>query len=161
VSVGSLRFLSLCRETLGRGYSLRCRTLGFSMFPLLRTGSVVQVAPVAVEDLRPGDVIVYQRAGEAVVAHRLVGKSRKQGRLTLVALGDSFSRDTLEHIQPEQILGIVVAIDWGRGLKMRIDAGPGRTLGVILGKLAPLSRMIYSALWMGLLRRWRPQNSGG
>lgn len=158
--VGSLRFLSLCKETLEHGYSLRCRTLGSSMFPLLRNGSLIQVEPVAVEDLRPGDVIVYQRAGETVVAHRLVGKSRKQGRLTLVTRGDSFSRDALEHIQPEQVLGMVVAVDWGRGLKMRIDAGPGRTLGIILGKLAPLFRWIYSALWMGLLRLWRPQNSG-
>lgn len=146
MSAGSPRFLSLCRETLGRGYSLRCSTLGFSMFPLLRTGSVIQVEPMAAADLRPGDVIVYQRAEEAVVAHRLVRKSWKHGRLTLVARGDSFPRSAREYINPEQVLGRVLAVDWGKGIKLRLDTACGRALGIFLGSISPLVRRVYPVL---------------
>ncbi len=146
MSVGSLRFLSLCRETLGRGYSLRCNTTGSSMFPLFKTGSVIQVEPVVAEDLRPGDVMVYQRGKEAVVAHRLVQKSWKLGRLTLVARGDSFPRQALEDITPEQVLGRVVAVDWGRGIEIRLDTAWGRALGILLAGISPLAHRVYPVL---------------
>ena len=146
MSVGSLRFLSLCRETLGRGYSLRCNTMGSSMFPLLKTGSVIQVEPLAVDDLRPGDVMVYHRAGAAVVAHRLVQKFWENGRLTLVARGDSLPRSTREYINPEQVLGRVVAVDWGKGIKFRLDTVWGRALGIFLAGISPLVHRVYPVL---------------
>jgi hypothetical protein len=162
VSVGSPRFLCLCKEILERGYSLRCSTFGSSMFPLLTTGSVIQVDPVAASDLRPGDVMVY-RVGEAVVAHRLVQKSWELGRLRLWARGDSFPRHARgEDITPEQVLGRVATVDWGKGLKIKIDAGWGRALGIILGTIAPLIWRAAPALcrlkerltplWMGRIQ---------
>ena len=157
MSVGSLRFLSLCRETLGRGYSLRCSTIGSSMFPLLKTGSVIQVEPVAAADLRPGDVMVYQRAGEAVVAHRLVRKSWKHGRLTLLARGDSFPRNALEDVAPEKVLGRVVAVYWGKGIKLRLDTAGGRVLGIFLASLSPLVQRVYpilNNLWQPVKRNF-------
>jgi signal peptidase I len=133
--------------------------MGSSMFPLLKTGSVIHVEPVTAADLHPGDVMVYQRAGEAVVAHRLVQKSWKHGRLTLLARGDSFSRPAQEDVTPGQVLGRVVAVEWEKGMEIRIDAGWGRALGIILAAIAPLVWRVAPALsrikgslkplWMG------------
>ncbi len=151
MSISSPWFLSLCQETLGHGYNLRCNTLGSSMLPLLRTGSVIQVEPIAVDELRPGDVMVYQREGEEVVAHRLVQKSWETGQLLLVARGDSFPRTAREYINPEQVLGRVVAVNWGHGIKFRMNTPWGKALGTCLASLSPLFQRVYPVLskfWM-------------
>ncbi|OGR25484.1 MAG: hypothetical protein A2139_13720 [Desulfobacca sp. RBG_16_60_12] len=120
--------------------------MGSSMFPLLRTGSVIQVEPLAADDLRPGDVMLYHRAGKAVVAHRLVQKFWENGRLTLVARGDSLPRSTREYINPGQVLGRVVAVDWGQGVKIRLNTAWGKALGTFLASISPLAHRVYPVL---------------
>jgi len=142
MSAGTIRFASLAQEILQRGYSLRCCTLGSSMFPLLKTGSIIQVESVHPEDLRLGDVVVYLRpAQNGVVAHRLIRMQWGKGGLILITRGDSFPWNCREQIEPEQVLGRVVSVDWWPGLTLRIDSGLGRWLGLILP-------------WMGFPLSW-------
>lgn len=142
MSPGSPRFAALFQEILQQGYSLRCHTLGSSMFPLLRSGSAIQVENVRVEDLRQGDVVVYHRpVQDKVVAHRLVRMEWEQGNLTLITRGDSFPQNALEYVNPKQILGRVISLEWGKCRRLRLDTGLGRLLGLVLERISfPLLR---------------------
>ena len=135
-------FLALSRGILAQGYELQCRTLGSSMFPLIHSRSLIRVQPVEPGHMRPGDVILYQ-SGEGLVAHRLIKKEPGPGKTVLVTRGDAFPWRATAQIDPEQVLGRVVSIEWRRGLKVRIDQGPGRRLGILLARISPFLLPIY------------------
>lgn len=139
------RFLVLSSEILKQGHGLHCRTLGSSMFPLIRSRSLIRVEPVEPAWLNRGDVILYQ-AGEVLVAHRLLRKEGRRDRLTLITRGDSFPWSAIERLAPEQVLGRVVAVEWPQGLKLRIDRGAGRRLGLLLARVSPFLWPAYLAL---------------
>jgi hypothetical protein len=133
MSVESGAFLELSCEILNQGYRLRCRTMGTSMFPLLRPGNVIQVEPVTSDKLRRNDVIVY-REGNALVGHRLLEKRMYQGRLVLITRGDAFPPGSSEQIPAEKNLGRVVSVGLGRKREIRLNDGLGRLLGLFLAK---------------------------
>jgi signal peptidase I len=130
-------FSALIKAILRQGYSLRCRTLGTSMLPLIRSGTIIQVEPVKVQDLQVGDVVVYHDSADALVAHRLIGKSLFQGKIVLTMKGDAFSRSAAERVAAEQVLGRVTAVEWGRGLRIRFNSAPGKLLGILLAGISP------------------------
>jgi hypothetical protein len=115
------------------------------MFPLIRSGSRILVEPAAGEEVQAGDVLVYQVSG-SLVAHRLIRKLSIQGKLRLIMRGDAFPRGAIEQVTPEQVLGRVVAVDWGNGLRLRLDQGLGKFLGLGLAKISPILRLLYPAL---------------
>ena len=140
------RFLPLSQEILRQGCRLRCPTRGESMLPLVPSGAVLEVEPVRAEDLRVGDVPLYYAAGGILVAHRLVAKELRHTGFTLTTRGDALPRNAGERIEPEQILGRVVCVDWGRGRRFRLHAGLGRLLGLVLGRTGFLLVWAYFAL---------------
>lgn len=139
-------FLALSRKILSRGHGLRFQALGSSMLPLIRSGNVIQVEPVDVTSLRPGDIIFYRSFGNSQKAHRLISKQPVRGRMMFFTKGDSFPRRAVEQVEPEQVLGRVVAVEWRRNLQVRIDRGPGRRLGLWLAKISPFLLPAYLAL---------------
>lgn len=139
-------FVALSRELLSRGHAIEFRVLGGSMLPCIRNGSLIRVKPVDPQDLRLGDVIFYYNDTPNIVAHRLIGKYQSQGRLKLLARGDSLPRSAVEEVEPEQVLGRVVAAQWGKGLTIRLDTAWGRALGIVLAGISPLVRKIYQGL---------------
>jgi signal peptidase I len=134
LSEGSFQVLS--SEMLGQGHGVCCRTLGSSMFPLIRTGSLLQVQPLEMGQPRPGDVILFQ-SGEALVAHRLIRKEPRQGNPVLITRGDAFPWHAIERVAPDQVLGRVVSVEWRPGWTLRLDSGPGRLLGRLLAPISP------------------------
>ena len=140
----SAQFLALSREILGRGCSLRFQATGSSMFPAIPSGSVIRVEPAEPASLRPGDVIFYRHGIAGLAVHRLVGRRAVQGKVRLLTRGDSLPRGAVEEVAPEQVLGRVAAVAW-RGLALRLDAGPGRALGLLLARMAPLALLLYPA----------------
>jgi hypothetical protein len=64
-------FTRIVSETLASGVSVRFRADGDSMHPTIRTGDVITVAPVGVDEIALGDVLLC-RHGAHVLAHRLV-----------------------------------------------------------------------------------------
>ena len=52
------------------------RVQGRSMYPVLRNGARVEVQPVAYDELRPGDLVVFSD-GRGIICHRLIRKSRR------------------------------------------------------------------------------------
>lgn len=138
-------FISLSSEILTRGYGLRFQAQGRSMTPCIPSGSVIQVNPAEISSLHPGDVILYRTAGQ-MVAHRLIGKQQRHGKLVLITRGDILPRTTVEHLTPEQVLGRVEVVEWSYGLKLRIDRGLGRRLGLLLARISPFLYPGYLAL---------------
>jgi hypothetical protein len=115
------------------------------MFPLIRRGSSIQIEPVRLEDLRVGDLIVYQTPAEVLVAHRLIKKYSGKDGMILVTKGDAFPGSAAQ-IEPQRVLGRVVSVDLCKGRKLMIDTGWGRLLGIWLGRASPFISRIYPPL---------------
>jgi hypothetical protein len=116
------------------------------MLPLIRSGSVIQVEPVDVTALRLGDIIFYRSRGNRQSAHRLIRKHPVRGSMLFFTRGDSLPWRAVDRVEPGQVLGRVVAVEWRRGFKVRLDRGPGRRLSLLLAAMSPLLRWSYPSL---------------
>lgn len=135
--------LELLQAVLARGAPFRFRASGPSMFPFIRDGDVVTVAPL--QGTRPhwGEVVACIRPGQdRLVIHRVVGR---RGNSYLVK-GDAASGvDGL--VQELDILGRVIRIE-RRGAEVRIGLGPERYVIAILVRSGLFPRVIFP------LARW-------
>jgi signal peptidase I len=127
---------------LREGDAVLVPTQGSSMHPLIPEGCCIRVEPTSAAALRLGDVIVY-RVGEALMAHRLLGKRGDGGSLCLITKGDAISWRFREEVAPEQVLGRVSVVNWRRGLHLHIDSGWGRVLSLILAATWPLPQGLF------------------
>jgi peptidase S24-like protein len=106
----SARFVETLEELLRRGHHARFRAGGWSMHPAIRDGDVITVAPLGGSPVRIGDVVLY-RQGQGAIAHRVVRVRALAGRLVeVVARGDAADACDAP-IGPEQVLGLVVAVE--------------------------------------------------
>jgi hypothetical protein len=64
-------FRDLSTELLSQGKSIRFHALGRSMYPTIREGEAITVAPIEPSSINIGDIILY-RQDISVVAHRVV-----------------------------------------------------------------------------------------
>jgi signal peptidase len=125
----------LSSEILEQGGSLRFKAHGYSMSPFIRDGDVLTTQSIESADLEVGDVALYRSAGNRLVAHRVIGKRKENGRLTLVMRGDSQSGST-ELICAEQILGRVVSIQRGDKVFL-MNRNALRLAAILWGKSSP------------------------
>ncbi len=56
---------------LKKGHPIRFETKGGSMSPAIVDGEIIKVEPIAVSEIRPGDIILYE-AGNRIIAHRVI-----------------------------------------------------------------------------------------
>jgi signal peptidase len=125
----SRRFVAALAMLLGEGRSVRFRAHGSSMFPAIRDGELITVAPLAGAPIRTGDIVLF-RHRRGAVAHRVVGlRTARGGLVEVIARGDAAHSED-EPIRAERILGRVVAVE-------RTGAAPravrGRRLSRALG----------------------------
>jgi hypothetical protein len=149
--------LEVAQNILQEGYGVLLKTRGDSMVPIIRSGGLIQVDPVEPEDLRLRDIVVY-RQGDQVMAHRLVAKGRRGENLRFFTRGDAISWHSREEVSPEQVLGRVTAVRSRRGREIRIDAGWGRVLSLILAAAWPIPQgmfLVLIKLKTALTRLWR------
>ncbi len=138
-------FADLSTQLLGNGHRVRFRAPGRSMYPTIRDGEAITVAPVAAESVRRGDIILY-RTERSVIAHR-VARIERDGAdgLRFTLRGDTCGgRDA--PVAAGQVLGRVVAVERGgrtqelytRRAQMRYSAHAlaSRLKGLIRGRLA-------------------------
>ncbi len=83
------------------------RIVGDCMQPILRSGVHVQI--VRTRFWWPGDVLVFRDSTGRMVAHRLLGFYRRNGRWKLLTQADSARRPD-QAVYPEQVLGKAVDI---------------------------------------------------
>ena len=61
----------MVRDALRRGEALDIRACGYSMWPRLGDGDCVRIQPSDGQDLRTGDVVLFERPGQLVL-HRVL-----------------------------------------------------------------------------------------
>jgi phage repressor protein C with HTH and peptisase S24 domain len=89
------------REVLAAGHTARFRASGDSMYPAIRSGDYLEIAPCDVSQLRRGDVILAMTE-RGLTAHRVVGL-RRTG---ITMRGDNALRSD-PSVRPEDVLGRV------------------------------------------------------
>lgn len=93
-------------QLLAEGRTIQFYPKGYSMYPLFVPGrDEAVVAPVRVEELRRGDVVLYRRDGSILVLHRIW--KRKGERFYLV--GDN-QKEIEGPLRPDQMKGILVEV---------------------------------------------------
>jgi len=98
----------LAEKTLRLFGSLRLRVTGFSMLPSVWSGDVVLVHRRGMQQIHPGDIVLFSRHGK-LIAHRVVLKTSDQEIPSLITRGDALrSRDSA--IGPTQLLGKVSGV---------------------------------------------------
>lgn len=99
----------LMRAVLDKGKPFRFEARGTSMYPFIRDGDVVTVAPLAGQDPRPGDVAAFVQPGTSGVrVHRIV--KVEAGRY--FPKGDN-ALDVDGALARDMILGLVVRLERG------------------------------------------------
>ncbi|HEX8092112.1 MAG TPA: signal peptidase I [Blastocatellia bacterium] len=105
-------FLDLSAELLGQGYRVRFRPKGGSMHPTIKDGEAVNIEPVEPADVRRGDIILYKSGiSRGVIAHRVLGVNKSEGKVTSFVLRGDASRTSDPPVEPAQVLGRVVSVE--------------------------------------------------
>jgi hypothetical protein len=105
------------------------------MFPFLKDGDVIQVAPANIEALRVGDIIFY-RSGDRMLAHRVVGLGTTPEGKYARARGDAFlQEDPL--VSEGDLLGKVELVSrpsCGSWHQIQLTEGWARLLGDLVAR---------------------------
>ena len=114
-------------------------TWGLSMSPFLKSGEKIIVKKVKPQSLSIGDIIVYAAPEneppdeKRPIAHRLIKKSKENGRYILFTRGDAKSRFAVEPVLEDRVIGRVEAII--RGTKViRFDGAYRRRMNWLVSK---------------------------
>ena len=132
-------FSELVVDLLLKGTSVRFRALGRSMYPTIREGDVLTVAPIAPNLVHRGDILLYRLEG-GVVAHRLDRIDRGHADRSYYTFRSDTWGSWDEPVLAEQILGKVVSV-----------ARSGRSIPVYGGKMK--ARLLAHGV-ASRLRRW-------
>lgn len=133
--------LGLVRDILKKGMSVRFQAKGWSMHPFVQDRDFITVSPVENSSIKIGDVVFYSTTEDKIIVHRVIGKYRKDGRVTMLIKGDATSGPS-EKVDVQNILGKVVAIE-RNGQKKRLDTKIYQMKSLVLAGISPFSRWTY------------------
>lgn len=120
----------LVASLLREGFEVRLRLSGWSMKPLLSSGSVVRFAPPG--GFRRGDVVLARHRNGALVAHRVVALDET----TVWTKGDA-CRSLDAAVPRERVVGRAVALEERFFFPLPIGSAAMRILGLALNRLLP------------------------
>ncbi len=105
----------LSHELLSEGFTVRITATGTSMYPTIREGDVIEIAPLwgTVDLIEPGEVVALKRTVDFVV-HRYIGSFERDGRHWVFTRGDSVMRAD-DPLPAEAVAGRVVAVSRAGG----------------------------------------------
>jgi len=115
----------LC-EVLKNGHTMRYKTSGNSMSPLIRNGSILTVE--LSREISIGDVILCKN-DYGLIAHRVIRKKKTGSGFTFITKGDSV-RFPDKPVSMSDLLGKVVKVD-GKS-KINMNSLPIRILNYIV-----------------------------
>ncbi len=143
---------------LSWGESMKFRASGNSMTPFIRHRDVVVIKPSTAEELKFGDIILYEnlsnccqnsanvlnKLGSYKTIHRFLGRKKVKDQETLITKGDAnWSYD--QPLLSKQVLGRVVAVE-KNGCRIRLDRRMGRCINVLFAIMSPISFLTYPPL---------------
>jgi signal peptidase I len=143
LGLGHGAFVDLVCDLLGRGYGVRCRAKGGSMFPTFRAGEAITVAPVKPGGVRLGDIVLFaSRWG--VTAHRVVRvRQAGEGRVFITRGDASMTSDA--PVEASAVLGRVVAVERG-GRTVHLTGRQARLVGAVRSAAAHLFRRMRARI---------------
>ena len=100
-TISNRELLSIVRDTLLEGKTVRVAVKGESMLPFFRSGSTITLRPVCEEDIRKYNVVMAD-AGANFVVHRII----EVGEDIVTLLGDGNYIGT-ERVSRDKIYGVV------------------------------------------------------
>ena len=89
VPLSNSNLLKLSSDLLERGASIRFQAKGFSMRPFIQDGDLITVSPLGNYPIRAGDVVLYRTVNDRVIVHRVILKTRVEGRVVFFVKGDA------------------------------------------------------------------------
>lgn len=96
---------SLRKEAILNGHSVKTIASGTSMFPFLRKGDLLTIEPVLMDEIKRGDVVVFE-SEEKWIAHRVIKIHSNDGLTEFTTRGDArVSNDP--PVRKENYIGIV------------------------------------------------------
>jgi len=90
---------------------------GYSMYPLLREGDVVFAYKAPPDQIKPGQIIIFEGVGGKLIIHRVIDVKRVGDRFYYVTKGDNNQIPDIMHfssgvgIPYERVKGVVVSVD--------------------------------------------------
>ena len=75
-------------EAIRQGHAVKTLAQGYSMFPFLRKGDILTVEPVPMEDIKRGDIVVFE-SNEQWIAHRVIRISDRNNEIQFLLRGDT------------------------------------------------------------------------
>ncbi len=142
VGIDHPEFAVLASEFLSRGLRLRFRASGGSMAPEIRSGDVVEVAPLGSDrSVRRGDIVLCRLPNGGIVLHRVVRIRGRRGERRILPKGDALAGPD-GWIDPESVLGRAVVVFGAQGTPTRLDVpwagirAQGRAFVSLAGMLA-------------------------
>lgn len=127
------------RHLLLSGKSVNFSLGGTSMYPFLRDGDVGAVLRLPIEELKVGQVVVFEQNGRWI-AHRLVSMHRADSGISLLCQGDSILR-TDKPIGEAEFLGVIENFI-RRGKTHQMDGFFPRKVAWILVNLRPFPQFL-------------------
>jgi signal peptidase I len=99
---------------LAEGKSIKVRADGYSMFPSIKSGSMIYIEPLSPGSYpAPGEIVAWKRESGFVV-HRLVRIIKEGSQILFMTRGDSCPRED-KPVAAEKIAGRVVRIEDSKG----------------------------------------------
>ena len=133
----------ISKEIINSGHQLRTRVGGYSMFPYLRQNDIVTIKPVLDENLRIGDILVFQQHTK-LIAHRLIKKTTLIDNTYYICKGDSLMvRDY--KISIRDILGKIIAFERNRRM-YNLESRIRIKLHYAIARISPYSYWFYFIL---------------
>ena len=143
-------FIDVSTELLRQGQSIKFQAPGRSMYPTIKEGETITVVPVALFDIKRGDILLYL-VGSKVIAHRVVSIERKKDDLSihsstlnpqhLFLLRGDASGTCDDLVEAQQVLGKVISVE-RRGCSIDLYNRKARMLRILHAWASRLKRLI-------------------
>lgn len=79
---------SLRKQLIENNHAVKIVASGYSMFPFMRNGDVQTISPVPIEEIKVGDVAVFERDTDWI-SHRVIDIRNTNNGTTLILRGDT------------------------------------------------------------------------
>lgn len=142
-AISEKQFINLSQDVLRRGGIFRFKARGWSMFPAIRNGDILNIEPVGKNEIRLGDIIFFRTNNKNVVVHRIIKKSLSNDRQFLIVRGD-FSKGC-EGVFLENVLGRLKSIERNSKI-IHLDYGKGRFIDKFYCNIAPIIKLLKNFL---------------
>ena len=144
LTLSSPALVELIQAVLSKDHSFRFQAKGFSMFPFIREGDAITIAPLKPSSPRLGDVVAFTPPGtQKLLVHRVIGK---KGDSYLIRGDNAPAADGF--LPRSRIIGRVILVE-RNGKRAYCGMGPESFLMALLIRtnlLSPLVQCLGSLL---------------